>query len=125
MWFASKGVLKYGPGNRAVMNVDQGIADFYLALVPAWVGACHQRYRAHVSFVRHIQPPDMSAWGKHDGECVDFEYNSEVSSDATYLWLDVRCPRLIEVRVELGLPPYPSWRNGYHLTIGNLKEWLS
>lgn len=122
MWHRSIGTICYGPGNqRAVLAVDQGIADFYFSLIPKWVRAWPQRHGAHVSVVRREVPPNMDAWGRHEGERVEFEYEDEVSNDETYLWLDVRCPRVAEVRAELGLSPLPPWRNGYHLTIGNVK----
>lgn len=103
------------------MLVDQGIADFYKALIPSWMPSNPQRHRAHVSFVRRIVPPDMSAWGKYAGEKTVFWYSNEILKDETYFWLDVHCQRLMDIRVELGLEPYPPRRDSYHLTIANVK----
>jgi hypothetical protein len=65
---------------------------------------------------------DTSTWGDYEGDRVGFEYGSVIVRDETYYWLEVVSPRLMEIRKELGLSAYPPWRNGYHLTIGNVKH---
>ena len=123
-WITSIGVLNYGPGERrVVLHVDQGIADFYRAMLPKWLPANAQYYPAHISVVRHETSPNMSAWKKHEGERIAFEYKPEVVGDETYYWLDVWCSRLCEIRTELGLAPYPWWRNRFHITIANRKAF--
>lgn len=121
--FKSTGVIQYGPGVKAVLNVDQGIADFYRALLPKWVDNSPQRYKAHISFVRHEQPPDMTKWGKYAGHKVDFMYDNTIHWDETYFWLSAYCTRLEDIRVEMGLPRHPWWRNKFHITIANCKEF--
>ena len=118
----SVGTLAYGPGNRVVLLAEQDIAEFYFSLVPKWVGLKRQAYPAHVSVVRKETPPDMGVWRKHDGKTIPFEYLEQIENDETYYWLPVRSEGLVVVRRELGLPPWPPWRNKYHLTIGNLKS---
>jgi hypothetical protein len=119
-WIKSTGRLSYVPW-KVVLLADQDVADFYFSMVPKHVGLKRQAYPAHVSVVRKETPPNMEAWGRHEGELIQFEYGG-IEHDETYYWLAVRAPRLIEIREELGLAPYPPWRNGYHLTIGNLKH---
>ena len=115
--------MEYGPGtNRAILAADQGIVDFYRSLIPKYVEHRPQMYPAHISVVRRITPPNLAVWGKYAGELVEFEYDSDIQNDQTYFWLNCRSARLLEIRVELGLPPYPTWRNGYHISIGNCKK---
>lgn len=124
IWHRSVGILSYGPGIRVVLLADQGIVDFYYSLVPKHVGLAKQAYEAHVSVVRKEKPTNTREWGKYDGEEAEFEYMGVVKNDETYFWLPVRSHRLMEVRMDLGLDPFPPWRNSYHLTIGNVKHVL-
>lgn len=121
-WIPSKGIFRYGPGVRAVVEADEGIASTYRALIPKYIRHNPPRYPAHISVVRHEQPLNMEAWLKHEGEEIEFEYEDVHVWDELYMWLNVRCPRVEEIRTELGLAPYPWWRNGYHLTIANFKD---
>ncbi len=121
-WFPSLGYLKYGPEIKLVLAADEGIAEYYRSMVPKSITINPQRYPAHVSVVRRETPPLMSAWGVHEGAPVWFEYENIIANDEKYYWLNVRCKRLEEIRVELGLEPHPWWRNSYHLTIGNVKD---
>lgn len=101
--------------------VDQGIADFYRAMIPKSIRTNAQLYPAHVSVVRYEPPKSLLLWGAHEKEEVEFEYESIVRNDDTYFWLDVHSETLMHFRVELGLSPYPSWRNLYHITVANCK----
>ena len=58
-------------------------------------------------------------WERYSGEIVTFEYNSIIRDDELYFWLDVSCPRLLDIREELGLPRHPEY--SFHLTIGNAR----
>jgi hypothetical protein len=119
--FSSTGTLTYGPGIRIALNADQGIVDYYRNLLPKWIRTNPQKHQAHVSVVRWETPLYTDVWGIYEGERIKFFYDVEVKNDTTYYWLNVQCERLKEIRVELGLAPYPWWRNSYHLTIGNCK----
>lgn len=121
-WFSSIGTLQYGPNIRVVLNVDQGIADYYRSLLPKSIKTNPQKHQAHVSVVRGFEMPlykDM--WGIYEGERVEFSYNAEIKNDENYYWLDVQCKRLNEIRIELGLTSYLWYRSSFHLTIGNCK----
>jgi hypothetical protein len=122
IWHESVGRLSYGPGIRIVLLVDQQIADYYYSLVPKYVDLSRQAYDAHISVVRHEKPTDTSTWGNYESDEVGFEYGAQIFNDETYYWLEVVSPRLREIRKELGLTAYPPWRNGYHLTLGNIKH---
>lgn len=127
---SSRGVLRYSsPGTpwRLVMEVDPGLSGLYRALVPKAVMMRHQRYGPHVTVVRDEVPSVPSAWGFREGREVQFDYSEEVRHDDVYWWLEVYCPRLTAVRLELGLPASsaltrpPDGRDCFHTTIGNCK----
>ncbi len=132
MLFEAKGILKYSVvdiGYKLVVEVDQGIADFYRALIPKARGVNRQRYGAHISVVRKEVPLDLSKWGKYHGEEVEFTYDNEVKWGQVYYWLNCFSKKLEDVRTELGLPvssqytrPPGSWIKCFHMTVGNVKE---
>jgi hypothetical protein len=130
--FESVGVLRYTIkeeyGYRLVLEVDQGISDFYRALIPKWIKTNKQMYRAHISVVRYEVPPNLDAWGKYEGEEVKFLYSNYINNGTVYWWLNAFCTRLEEIRVELGLPvssqytlPPEGFTKCFHMTIGNNK----
>lgn len=53
-------------------------------------------------------------WAAHHGAKINFEYNNCIKTNGNYYWLTVRCPRLEEIRSELGLAPKPKWE--WHIT---------
>jgi hypothetical protein len=75
-------------------------------------------FGSHISVVRGEEPPDSlkPQWRKHHEEAVTFHYSHEIFSSGEYYWLEVACPRLEELRTELGLTANPEF--GFHLTIG-------
>jgi hypothetical protein len=97
---------------------DKGIMDYY-----AWLARRNgitlnkgSSRGAHVTFVRDEKPTDN--WGKHQGE-VEFNYAFALRSDNGYhVWLDVWCPRLHEIRTDMGL--VQKSKMSFHLTIGRL-----
>ena len=75
------------------------------------------RWRTHISFIKGEKPQRMPYWGRSKGEKVEFHYTNNIRWDnGKHAWLDVYCPRLSEIRTELGLKP----KETYHLTIGRL-----
>lgn len=76
------------------------------------------RWRTHISFIRGEKPQRMPFWGRREKERVEFRYTHLVRwENGKHAWLDVYCPRLSEIRVELGLKA----KSTYHLTIGRLE----
>lgn len=127
--FTSSGRIRYFKDPlKAIVEVDQGISDFYRTLIPKYVRINRQAYPAHISFVRKEVPPNMEFWGKYEKEWIEFEYESWVYNSQTYYWLNVFCPRLEEIRRELGLSltsgitRSPDGRHKFHCTIGNTKN---
>jgi len=129
MVFNSKGILRYGPGIRAIVEVDQGISDFYRKLIPKYNYVQSQMYAAHITVVRTGKetPTNMSAWGKYEGQEIPFTYDNQVYSDKTYWYLNVQSDRIGDIREELGLPRFRlgelgADRKSYHITIANSKN---
>lgn len=127
--FTSIGKLKYQKAAqyqyKLILEADQGISDFYRALIPRYLHIQQQMYRAHISVVRWENPIKLEFWGKHQNELITFQYDSYVYNDQTYYWLNVSCPRLEQIRMELGLSPSRFVDENmklFHLTIGNIKK---
>lgn len=131
--YQSSGPLRYfrGPhgGYKLIVEVDQGIVDYYRRLMPWWLRPKPQMYPAHISVVRKETPPTISAWGKYEGEVVEFVYTNEVYSGTVYYWLNVFSVRLEEIRLELGLSleerytqPPAGFKKTWHITLGNQKQ---
>ncbi len=126
--FRSIGTFQYGPGIRAVLWVDQELADYYRRLIPKYHYAQKPMYPAHITVVRTAKetPTKMDAWGKYEGEQIEFDYQDEVLNDGTYFYLRVKSERLGDIREELGLPRYRFGDLGadmkcYHVTVANMK----
>ena len=86
-------------------------------------------YTPHVSVVRKEIPKNLAAWGLYQGEAVNFFYVPVVHANETYIWLNVFCRRLEEIRLELGLPissqytrPPDGYTKCFHTTLGNFKN---
>lgn len=126
--FSSYGTLRY-VGAKLIVEADQGVSDFYRALIPKWYVIQPQKYRAHISVVRKEVPLHMEFWGRHEGQEIEFWYDSEIKHGGLYWWLDCYSARLEEIRLELGLtlssrfePPLAPFRKRFHLTLANSKK---
>lgn len=115
-------------GHKVILLADQGISNLYRNLIPRYLHVRPQMYPAHVSVVRKETPAYLEPWGRHADKSIEFEYESWVYNDHKYYWLNVFCPRLEEIRRELGLPlcsgitRSPDGKHKFHMTIGNTKE---
>lgn len=122
----SIGILNYTI-DKLVVDVDPGLVGLYRALVPPYERPKPQKWPGHITVVRNEIPPNAGRWGAHDSEFIEFEFDPVVVSDATYLWLNVTCPRLVSIRNELGLPAMsaltkpPDGTDFFHITLGNFK----
>jgi len=125
------GRLRYEPDYRLVLEADKDFAAYYRSLFPEDLAVQVPRWPPHVTVVRAEKeaPTNLEAWGKYEGEEVEFHYDPEVRIDKVYYWLNVWCDRLVEIREELGLPPKSRWTKPpsggfqcFHLTIGNKKN---
>ena len=99
---------------------DRSIVDYY-----AWLAKKFGReilkgstWGPHISFVRSEKPINISRWGISIGH-VPFRYAHTIRCDNDFhAWVDVWCPKLHEIRAELGLPP--KTKQSFHLTLGRL-----
>jgi hypothetical protein len=143
------GVIKYNPPRPgmkhrtdwwAVLDVNKELTRYYRWWLefeqhihlqpPSW--------DCHISIVRgeKPQPEFIDGWKKYQGERLEFTYThgvirvgrslrtdarAENATGGEYYFIDVVCPRLDEIRKELGL------KTGFnhHLTIGRTYEYLS
>lgn len=147
LWLPAKGKLVYDPPRPgmkkrvdwwAIVTADREITRYYRWWVDKSIlnpmeveghGLKKPSWDAHVSVVRGEKPAadKMHLWRKYHGEEIAFEYKHEVrqSGDTTggdrpnwYWFVEVKCPRLDEIRTELGLRT--GWK--HHLTIGRTYE---
>jgi len=109
-----------------VLTCDEQIMRYYQWWVhnsfkDVWGRSIYQLHapiaRCHISIVRGENPEKTKAkvWDQLIGQKVQFEYSNEVNTNGKHWWLPVKCPRLIEIRRELGLPPS---KIPLHMTIG-------
>jgi len=129
--YPSIGTLRYSnEGYRLVVEVDQGIVDFYRSLIPKWMHVMGSRYRAHITVVREEkeEPVCKEHWNKYQGEEIEFFYSPVIHQGKVYYWLNCFCKRLEDIRLELGLPvisqyviPPDGFSKVFHCTIGNMK----
>lgn len=105
--FKSVGTLRYGYKGgdyNLVVDVDQGLADYYRSLIPKSISFNRQKYPPHISVVRKEVPINLDLWGKYNGHEIEFVYSNVIRWGQVYYWLDVFSTRLEEIRLELGLP---------------------
>lgn len=106
------------------MMVDSEIGEYYRKLI-----SYHRRslflqipkHGCHITVIagKYEQSPNKEFWRKYHHHEIEFEYSIDIGTDGCYFWLPVKCKRIEEIRVELGLPstiPIP-----WHMTVGNLK----
>lgn len=141
--FKSTGRLSYDPKrmdmNRntawwLVLNCDPGIADYYRWWINKTTNPLNLPegeikkpiWWPHISVIRGEKPrADLRhLWKKYEGEEVEFTYgiiphnsgeNTTRKTPDIHWYVNCECPRLDEIRRELGL-----WRGyeKYHLTVG-------
>lgn len=128
------GKLRYsrpdGYGYRLVLEIDKGISMFYRSLIPKWFRTNPLRALPHITIIRKETPKNLKAWGKYEGEVVEFEYDTYLHTDGkTYWWLNCYSKRLEEIAEELGMtpfvnyfPPAKGYRKIWHTTVANMKE---
>lgn len=129
----STGTLRYSfnDGYKLIVEVDQGISDYYRSLIPKYIVANPPRYPAHITVVRSYKetPTNLEPWGKYEGEKVEFFYDPEIKSGRVFHWLNAFCKRLEDIRLELGLPvvseytlPPEGFVKCFHITVANQKS---
>jgi len=111
-------------------NIDENIGCYYRYLY--WLDhnkgqkLARPYWGSHITIVRNEIPPHRDLWWNYHGEEIKFEYFPDVHNNwsperyRSFYWLNVRCPRFDQIRVELGLDPNPDGL--YHVTIGSVEN---
>ena len=133
--YTATGTLRYSPKRQEtsqhwwlILDCDPELGQYYRYLYYQMHHQCRKLARPfwgpHITVVRNEEPDDdhKHLWDLHAGEPIEFQYsggiNDNYSEDRyrSFYWLEVVCPRMDEIREELGLSdPF----RGYHLTIGS------
>lgn len=123
MLFHATGRVIYGPGVRVVLDVDQGIVNFYRSLIPKTIPINGLRNKAHITIVRTgVESPNFLKWGVDSGRQLSYTYSNEIIIDRLYAVLPVWSEDIGSLREKLGLPRFRRGFNKYHITIGHFKE---
>jgi len=122
-WIQFYGFLKYGEGNRLVVDVNPELTRLYRSFLPKHIKFNIPRYYPHITVVRgkYETPPNKEFWFKYRGKKINFEYSPEIQIGKTYIWIPVRSEEIKNVRLELGLDYCFDKFKGYHITIANTK----
>jgi hypothetical protein len=123
----STGALVFDPGRGtkyydpwwAIVECDQGIVDYYCWLCRRYGKPVERNklWRAHISFLKGEQPPNLEKWGQEMS--VEFYYSDQVRFDnGCHGWLDVWSDDLIRLREQFGLSP--KLKMSYHITLGRM-----
>jgi hypothetical protein len=128
--YKSTGIIRYYTEPlKVIVEVDPQISAYYRVMIPRWIHTQPQMYPPHISVVRNETPQDMTFWGKHEGDEVEFHYENVVRSGEVYIWLNVFSTKLELLRTELGLlvdspytTPPPGFNKCFHITLGNFKH---
>lgn len=120
----AKGILRYNEGDRLVVDIDVGLAEYYRSFIPNSISFNIPMYPPHITVVRgrYESPPDRTHWGTREGEEIEFEYENDIQIGRLYIWLPVQCKELEEIRYSLGLDRCFDKFKGFHITIANMKR---
>lgn len=128
MWHESTGRIIYDPHRPGlktknkwwcILTVDKEITRYYRYWIQRELhvkGLCQPSWDAHISIVRGEKPePELiNLWKKYHREKVTYRYNISPYRSGHYWFLEVDCPRMVEIRKELNRPI--DWK--LHITIG-------
>jgi len=127
--------IKYDPPRQGmkrrtqwwcIATVDRGITAYYRSQIEKRYGLkVHApSWDAHISVIRGEKPKHDLAhlWKKYDGKKVKFAYSHHVypNTQGKFFAIKIKCPELIEIRKEFGLPS--DW--DLHLTVGRIYDNL-
>lgn len=107
-----------------VVDCDPELGRYYRALYRAMWFGCREleipAWKEHITVVRNEPPPEdrQHLWERYNGKKVEFEYLYPPETDGYYVWLNVLCPELLDMREELGLPRDPEFP--LHVSIGHM-----
>lgn len=134
--FSAKAIIRYrGAYDDKWVSamLDQQLADYYLSLIPKSYRLTRPRWPAHATIAR---PDDYIkdghwAWGRHEGEVVDFVYDPTLHTNDKYWWFNLWSKVMENIRSEFGLglssritiPPH-GYSKCFHCTVGmNMRKF--
>lgn len=106
-----------------ILKTDEGIVEYYKHWIRKHYDVRFEKtiWGSHISVNRGTKPPNVRLWNKYAGEKIDFTYTNHIyRPNEIFFCIDIICPRLEEIRTELGLTNKPNF--GFHLTIGRLNK---
>ena len=111
---------RYGQGVwKNVVDRDRIFKSQFVDLTPhlAYVKpeVVRPNWGPHITFIRREQT-NSRLWGKGEGQEIEFTFNPDLKTNGRHWWLQVTCPKLLEIRQALGLNPNP--RVPLHMTVG-------
>lgn len=141
MWHTGTAKIIYDPFRPGMKRktdwwciaiIDREITRYYRWWIQRELhvkGLCQPSWDAHISVIRGEKPePElMHLWKKYHNEVVTFRYkhHPRQSGDTTgsnrpgfYWFVEVDCPKLIQIREELQRPT--DWK--LHITVG--RTWF-
>ena len=126
--YLGTGRIEYSERSRVVAWVDNELARYYRSMIPKARYVQPQMYPAHITVVRSYPieiVPDRTAWGKHEGRIINFEYDGVVLFEKPYFYIEAWSEELNDIRTELGLPEFriigARLLDCFHMTLGNVK----
>lgn len=119
--FSGKGRLRYYT-NYVVLEIDQGIVNYYYSLIPKYEYAQRQANKAHITVVRLGKEfPSREFWGYRKGDILSFSYNPYIHYEHPYFFIKAYSDEIGKVREKLGLSFYRKPWAYFHISIGNKK----
>lgn len=125
--YHSHGIIRYDAKEHWVrVEVDQGLVDYYWALIPKYFNVVRPRWKAHVSVVRPEDGvTDLSKWGRMEGQIARFVYDPTILYEKGFWWFNLWSVEMENIRRELGLScksritiPPPGYVKCFHCTVG-------
>ncbi len=79
-------------------------------------------FGSHISIIRGEEPHEecKHLWRYNHNEEIEFQFSPYAENAGDYWWLPVKSDDLAQIRINLGLSPYPE--HGFHLTLGKLVQ---
>ena len=114
---ACQGLIKYRD-TSCIALIDQGIVDYYRAVIPKYKRAKPQKYPAHVTVFRKWE---KFIPGYRNEEIISIQYISYIYESDIYYYLNCWSDDIADIRENSGLQRYRV-NNCYHITIANKKD---
>lgn len=121
-------LIYYNNPYKLIVEVDDDFGKYYRSLIPKNYKIRAPMYSPHITVLRNEAPLLLNTWEEHYNMSIEFEYDTYIHNYDVYFWLNVSCPLLSDIRIDLGLPKCseftrsPDSNSDFHITIGNIKH---